>query len=106
MRRFSEHTWLASLVVHATYFSALDLQRITDEARRGLLAVEPSTRLLNMNNLRNILTEHTEFVSVKRIDKHTLNLQFSAVITAPNTPVYRMFGFNHVDNLEEIQTDR
>lgn len=102
IQSFPQFTWLATLIVNKMTQSSLDLQRITEEARRCRIAVEPFARLTGLVNLRDIHSENTGFLSITRINDHTLNLKFFATIESPDTHAYEVFGFPHWDNLDEV----
>lgn len=99
VKHFPQYVWLSSLKITQ---SANDLQRITDEAGRGRMAVEPLFRLTNLRELRSLSTAHTQFLSVTRINDHTINFKFIGVIEAENVFAYKVYAFDHLDNLDSV----
>ena len=100
VKKFPEYTWLSSLIVNKITQAALDLQRITDEAKRGRVATAPLARLTGIENLREIPSSDTQFLSVLRVNNHTLNLKFTVMENSKDTKVYKVHAFEHWDNLD------
>jgi hypothetical protein len=101
VKAFPEYTWLSSLIVNRIAASALDLQRVTDEAKRGRIACEPFARLTGLSFLKYVDSRDTELLSVSRINDHAINIKFRTVIESPDTHVERIRAFKHWDNLDE-----
>lgn len=101
INRFPEYSWIASLVVNKLTNAGIDLQRITDEAKRGRIAMEPFIRLTNLRELNSIQTQNTRFLSVSRVNDHTINFKFAAIIESEDTAAYQVYAFSHWDNLDE-----
>ncbi|GLJ59014.1 hypothetical protein SUGI_1488500 [Cryptomeria japonica] len=64
--RFPQYTWLSSLIVNKITQSALDLQRIADEAAKGRIAVEPFARLTGITGLKQFKSQDTRLISVTK----------------------------------------
>jgi len=81
VKSFPDYAWLSSLIVSRITHSGLDLQRITDEAREGRIATAPFSCLTGLTTHREIPVEDTRFISVTKINNHTLNFRFAARFT-------------------------
>lgn len=101
IQSFPQYTWISSLVVQKISQSGLDLQRVTDEAVRGMIAIEPFVRLTGISALRGVDSANTKLISIQRINDHTLNFKFLVMIESVDTRVYQVRAFDHWDNLDE-----
>lgn len=102
VKHFPEWTWLSSLIVNRMTNAALDLQRVTDEARRGRIAVEPFARLTGIEALRNVDSLDTKLVSISRLNDHAINFKFRVMVEAQDTHVERVRTFKYWDNLDDV----
>ncbi|CAA3033109.1 Hypothetical predicted protein, partial [Olea europaea subsp. europaea] len=100
VKSFPAYTWLSGLIISRLTQSGLDLQRVTDEARRGRIAVEPFARLTGLSFLKDISSAETKLLSVSKVNGHTINFKFRTVIEAPDTHVERIKAFSHWDDLD------
>lgn len=48
VKRFPQWIWLSSLIVNKITLASLDLQRVTDVARRGRIATDPLARITGL----------------------------------------------------------
>lgn len=101
VQTFPQYVWLSSLIVQRISQSGRDLQRVADEARRGRLAIEPFARLTGMHELKRFQSQHTRIRSITRLNNHTINIKFDAILESPDTKVYKVHAFDHWDNLDE-----
>lgn len=101
-RRLPEYSWLSALIINRISLAGLDLQRVTDEARRGRIAAAPLGRLLGIPELRQLDASDTKLLSISKVSNNTVNFRFRAVRTSLDTKVYKVYPFDHWDNLDEI----
>lgn len=102
IKLFPEYSWLSSLIINRMTSSALDLQRVTDEARRGRIAVEPFARLTGIVSLKEVDSLDTKLVSISKINDHAINFKFRVMVEAHDTHVERVRAFKHWDNLDDV----
>lgn len=99
---FPQYTWLSSLIVNKITQSALELQRVADEAKRGRIAVQPFARLTGLVGLKDLTASNTRLLLVTKLNEWSLNFKFTVMVNSPDTKVYRVFAFDHWDNLDEV----
>ena len=98
---FPQYVWITSLITNKIGTSGLQMKEIIQESKKGRMATSALGKLTNLKFLLNVPVEHTRFQSVTRIKENAFNIKFVANIEDPDTKVYKAFGFNHWDNLDD-----
>jgi len=99
---FPQYVWITALIVNKIGSLGLLLQEVISHIKKRSMATSALAGLKDLNFLSEIPPERSRFLSVSKINSNSFNIKFVANLEDLDTRVYKTYGFDHWDNLDDV----